>query len=199
MPAILKESLPNLLASPLYSQSYPVCDVVVGSSPPGLIVRSTPNSRTVCIWFGLRPHSLDSQCSLAYMRPLASWSLPLDSSGVSGLVGECITNPYRILCPPCERAWCIWFGPHAAYQSLPHSTCKTTWFLVWSGRPLPTVTIHYHASIVSLRRFLTFTIHHLRGDTHEHTVHEPCVVRCYTILILCTVIDCGQDPCAGMV
>ena len=148
-------------------------------SPPGLIVSSTPNRRTVCIWFGLRPHSLDSLCSLAYMRPLASWSLPLNSSGVFGLVCECITNPYRILCPPCERAWCIWFGPHAAYQSLPHSTCKTTWFLVWSGRPLPTVTIHYHASILSLHRSLTFTIHHLRPDTqtdthceHTHVEHS---------------------------
>ena len=145
-------------------------------SPPGLIVSSTPNRLTVCAWFGPRPHSLDS---LAYMRPLASWSLPLNSSGVSGLVCECITNPYRILCPPCERAWCIWFGQPATYQSLPHSTCKTTWFLVWSGRPLPGVTIHYHASVLSLHRSATFTIHHLRGDTHEHTVYEPCVVRGY--------------------
>jgi len=32
MPAILRESLPNLLASQLYSQSYPVCDVVVGGA-----------------------------------------------------------------------------------------------------------------------------------------------------------------------
>jgi len=139
-------------------------------SPPGLIVSSTPNRLTVCAWFGPWPHSLDSLCSLAYKRPLASWSLPLNSSGVFGRVGVCITNPYRILCPPCERAWCIWFGPHAAYQSLPHSTCKTTWFLVWSGRPLPGVTIDYHASILSLHRSATFTSPHLRGDTHEHTV-----------------------------
>jgi hypothetical protein len=166
MPAILKESLPNLLASLLYSQSYARIGVTVGSSPPGLIVCSTPNRLTVCAWFGPWPHSLDS---LAYMRPLASWSLPLDSSGVFGLVGVCITNPYRIPCPPCERAWCIWFGPHAAYQSLPHSTCKTTWFLVWSGRPLPGVTIHYHASVLSLHRSATFTIHHLRPDTQTDT------------------------------
>jgi hypothetical protein len=166
MPAILKESLPNLLASLLYSQSYARIGVTVGSSPPGLIVCSTPNRLTVCAWFGPWPHSLDS---LAYMRPLASWSLPLNSSGVFGLVSECITNPYRILCPVCERAWCIWFGPHAAYQSLPHSTCKTTWFLVWSGRPLPGVTIDYHASILSLHRFLTFTSHHLRPDTQTDT------------------------------
>ena len=88
-------------------------------------------------------------------------------------MGVCITNPYRILCPPCERAWCIWFGPRAAYHRLPASTCKTHWILVWSGRPLPTVTIHYHASILSLHRFLTFTGHHLRlthRQTHiEHT------------------------------
>ena len=129
-------------------------------------MRSTPNSVTVCAWFGPGPHSLDS---LAYMRPLASWSLPLNSSGVSGLMGVCITNPYRIPCPPCERAWCIWFGQPATYQSLPHSTCKSHWFLVWSGRPLPTVTIHYHASILSLHRSLTFTSHHLRPDTQTDT------------------------------
>ena len=63
MPAILKESLPNLLASPVYSQSYAPIEVTVGSRPPGLIVWSTPNSRTVCVWFGLRPHSLDSLAS----------------------------------------------------------------------------------------------------------------------------------------
>ena len=149
-------------------------------------MRSTPNSVTVCAWFGPGPHSLDSlysQGSLAYMRPLASYPTAvvesLNSSGVSGLMGVCITNPYRILCPPCERAWCKRFGPPATYQSLPASTCKEGWILVWSGRPLPTVTMRYHAPLLSLHRFLTFTIHHLRGDTHEHTVHEPCVVRGY--------------------
>jgi hypothetical protein len=60
MPAILKESLPNLLASLLYSQSYARIGVTVGSSPPGLIVSSTPNRLTVCAWFGPWPHSLDS-------------------------------------------------------------------------------------------------------------------------------------------
>jgi hypothetical protein len=85
------------------------------------------------------------------------------------LVGVCITNPYRIPCPLCERAWCIRFGPPATYQSLPHSTCKTHWFLVWSGRPLPGVTIHYHASVLSLHRSATFTIHHLRPDTQTDT------------------------------
>ena len=175
MPAILKESLPNLLASQLYSQSYASIGVTMGSSPPGLIVRSTPNRLTVCAWFGPGPHSLDSlysQGSLAYMRPLASYPTAvvesLNSSGVSGLMGVCITNPYRILCPPCERAWCIWFGPHAAYQSLPASTCKGHWILVWSGRRLPGVTMRYHASIVSRHRSAAFTSHHLRGDTDGH-------------------------------
>ena len=132
-------------------------------------MRSTPNRRTVCAWFGPWPHSLDSQCSLAYMRPLASWSILANLTWCIRFGHNSITNPYRILCPPCERAWCIRFGHSATYQSLPHSTCKTTWFLVWSGRPLPDVTIRYHASIVSLRRSLTFTIHHLRGDTHTNT------------------------------
>ena len=91
------------------------------------------------------------------------------------MVCECITNPYRIPCSLCERAWCFRFGPHAAYQSLPASTCKGHWFLVWSGRPLPRLTIRYHASVLSLRRSATFTIHHLlrpdtQTDTHiEHT------------------------------
>ena len=95
--------------------------------------------------------------------------------GVFGLVCECITNPYRIPCSLCERAWCFRFGPHAAYQSLPASTCKGHWFLVWSWRPLPRLTIRYHASVLSLRRSATFTIHHLlrpdtQTDTHiEHT------------------------------
>ena len=85
----------------------------------------------------------------------------------------------RRVCSLCETHWCFWFGCPAAYQSLPASTCKTHWFLVRWGRPLPTVTIDYHASDLSLHRFLTFTSHHLRGDTHEHTVYEPCVVRGY--------------------
>ena len=152
----------------MYSQSYPVCDVVVGSSPPGLIVRSTPNSRTVCIWFGLRPHSLDSQCSLAYMRPLASWSILSSFDWCIRFGHNSITNPYRIPCSLCERAWCIWFGPPATYHRLPASTCKEGWILVRSGRRLPGVTIHYHASLLSLHRFLTFTSHHLRGDTDGH-------------------------------
>jgi len=135
-------------------------------SPPGLIVSSTPNRLTVCIWFGPRPHSLDS---LAYMRPLASWSILSSFDWCIRFGRNSITNPYRILCPVCERAWCIWFGQPATYQSLPHSTCKTHWFLVWSGRPLPGVTIHYHASILSLHRFLTFTSHHLRPDTQTDT------------------------------
>jgi hypothetical protein len=138
-------------------------------SPPGLIVSSTPNRLTVCAWFGPWPHSLDS---LAYMRPLASWSLTVNSSGVSGLVGVCITNPYRIPCPVCERAWCIWFGPPATYQSLPASTCKGHWILVRSAAALPVVTMRYHVSILSLHRPLTFTNHHLRPDTHTDTHME---------------------------
>jgi hypothetical protein len=150
-------------------------------SPPGLIVRSTPNRRTVCIWFGLRPHSLDSHPThKTHEHPALQqyWGPHISdhSSGVFGLVCECITNPYRILCPWCERAWCIWFGPPATYQSLPASTCKEGWILVWWARPLPGVTMRYHVSDLSLHRSATFTSHHLRGDTHEHTVHELCVM-----------------------
>ena len=105
-----------------------------------------------------------------------------DYSGVFGLVGVCITNPYRIPCSVCERAWCIRFGQPATYQSLPASTCKGHWILVRSAAALPSVTMRYHASILGLHRPLTFTSHHLRGDTHEHTVHEPCVVRVMCVL-----------------
>ena len=42
MPAILRNSLPNLFASLLYSQSYASIEVGEGSRPPGLIVRLLP-------------------------------------------------------------------------------------------------------------------------------------------------------------
>ena len=149
----------------------------------------TPNSVTVCIWFGLRPHSLYSHGSLAYMRPLASYPTAVLESAYCPTIKVCLVWSVCALpiltgmvCSPCERTWCIWFGPLAAYQSLPASTCKGHWILVRSGRPLPRLTIHYHASILSLHRPLTFTSHHLRGDTHEHTVHEPCVVRVMWVL-----------------
>jgi hypothetical protein len=140
-------------------------------------VRSTPNRRTVCIWFGLRPHSLDSHPThKTHEHPALQqyWGPHISdhSSGVFGLVCECITNPYRILCPRCERAWCIWFGPPATYQSLPASTCKEGWILVWWARPLPGVTMRYHVAILSLHRPLTFTSHHLRPDTQTDTHME---------------------------
>ena len=132
MPAILRNSLPNLLASHTVSgQSLPF-GVVVGSrpgGPPWCMVATACGSATLCHVVGgstircFAPPPLDS---------LASWSILSNYSGVFGLVLDVFTNPYQILCPPCERAWCIRFGPHATYQSLPHSTCKTTWFLVWS-------------------------------------------------------------------
>ena len=33
---------------------------------------------------------------------------------------ESPTKPYRILCPPCESAWCVWLGQGSAYQALPY-------------------------------------------------------------------------------
>ena len=128
-------------------------------------MRSTRDRRTVCIWFGPRPHSLDSHPTHNAHSHISDHS----RLGVFGRMCECITNPYRILCPPCETGWCFRSGPRATYHRLPHSTCKEHWFLVWSGRPLPTVTIHYHASDLSLRRSATFTIHHLRPDTQTDT------------------------------
>ena len=63
MPAILRNSLPNRVASHSIIGRCTPFGRVVGSRPPGLIVRSTPNRRTVCAWFGPRPHSLDSLAS----------------------------------------------------------------------------------------------------------------------------------------
>ena len=113
MPAILKESLPNLLASPLYSQSYAPIEVTVGTRPPGLIVSSTPNRRTVCAWFGPWPHSLDSLCSLASCSILANLT------------------------------WCVGFGRCVHYQSLPDpvpSVRTGLVHMVWSAGHLPILT-----------------------------------------------------------
>ena len=149
-----------------------------GSRPPGLIVCPTPNSATVYTWFGLRPHSLYSLDPLAYKRPLASYPTAVLESAYSPTIRVCLVWSVCALpiltgrvCSVCERAWCIRFGQPATYQSLPASTCKEHWILVRSGRPLPRLTIHYHASILGLHRFLTFTIHHLRGDTQKDITH----------------------------
>ena len=106
-------------------------------------------------------------------------TLPL---GVFGRVLYVFTNPYRtgVLTVRNPLVLLVWTPCHLPILTSRHM--QEHWILVWSGRPLPTLTIHYHASILGLHRFLTFTIHHLRGDTHEHTVHEPCVVRVMCVL-----------------
>ena len=61
-----------------------------------------------------------------------------------------ITNAYHNLCSPSENTWWIWFGRTGGYQSLPHGTCKTIGDFGRVGRPLPTLTIHYHRSDLSI-------------------------------------------------
>ena len=41
-------------------------------------------------------------------------------AGGRGPASQCeFTNPYHILCSPCETDWCFWFGRGRVYQSLP--------------------------------------------------------------------------------
>ena len=133
MPAILKESLPNSLASILYSQSYAPIGVGEGSRPwwpPLCMVLAACGSATLCHVVGgstircFAPPPLDS---LAYMRPLASWSI-LSSSD-----------------------WCIRFGRCVHYQSLPDPMLTVrNWMvlLVWLPGGLPSLTTrHMHSGL----------------------------------------------------
>ena len=87
--------------------------------------------------------------------------------GVSGLVAIALPILTRRVCSLCETHWCFWFGCPAAYHRLPHNTCKAHWFLVRWGRPLPTVTIDYHASLLSLPPFFWPLPATTSGDTHR--------------------------------
>ena len=158
MPAILRNSLPNRVASPCNIASHGSC-AMVGSV--GQACRSGTRCRA--------DHSVASPpppYSLGSLWPsvLAAVRFP-DSV-------PAVTNAYRIPCSLCETGWCFWFGDPATYQSLPHGTCTLGWILVRWRRPLPRLTIHYHACLLGLHRFLTFTSHHLRPDTHTDTHRE---------------------------
>ena len=80
------------------------------------------------------------------------------------------TTPYQIQCPPCERGWCFWRGGQARYQSLPHGTCKEHWILVWSGPPLPDLTMSPFWVSTGLGPLPATTSGPTHTDTHtEHT------------------------------
>ena len=155
MPAILRNSLPNRVASPCNILSFGSC-AMVGS------VGQACRSGTLC----RADHSVASPPPPYSLGSL--WPSVLDAVRFPDSV-PAVTNAYRIPCSLCETGWCFWFGDPATYQSLPHGTCKEHWFLVRSSAALPVVTMRYHRSDLSLHRFLTFTSHHLRPDTHRHT------------------------------
>ena len=153
--------------------------MVVGSrpgGPPWSMVLAACRSATLGHVVGgstircFAPPPLDS---LAYMRPLASWSLTVDSSGVS----DVFTNPYQtgVL---TVRNWMVllvwWGGP------LPILTTRHMQDPLVFGQVLRGITTTYHAlpclRSEYLHRFLTFTSHHLRPDTHTDTHIDTLVL-----------------------
>ncbi len=162
MPAILRNSLPNRVASPCNILSFGSC-AMVGS------VEQACRSGTLC----RADHSVASPpppYSLGSLWPsvLAAVRFP-DSV-------PAVTNAYRIPCSPCETTWCFWSGRQARYHRLPHGTCTLGWILVWSSAALPVVTMRYHAPILSrstgLRPLPTTT----SGPTHTQTHTESTLV-----------------------
>jgi len=148
MPAILRNSLPNRVASTLYSQSYAPIGVGEGSrpwSPPLCMVLAACGSATLC-------HVVGGSTIRCFAPPPYSlgslWPSVLDAVRFPDSV-PAVTNAYRIPCSLCETGWCFWFGPPATYHRLPHGTCTTHWILVWSSAALPVVTMRYHARLLS--------------------------------------------------